>query len=468
MKKIFSGLLALLMLFPLFMNGQTKDGTITDDIIKEARKQFANEPKASALMNAISNNKIKDLVFNRSLAGKVDHYFSYRVKSKGITNQKSSGRCWLFSGLNVFRPTAIAKLGISEFEFSQNYNFFWDQFEKSNLFLEGIIATSNKPLDDRTVEWLLKNPIGDGGQWTTFADVVTKYGLVPASVMPETKHAENTGELTSLLSSALRTDAMALRAKVKLNQAIPLADLRAEKGKMLSDIYRILSYCLGEPPTTFNWRYKDSSDKIVDAGTFTPKSFYEKMVGINLKDYVMFMNDPSRDYYKLYEVQYDRNMSDGNNWHYINLPANDLKELAKKSIMDNEALYFSCDVGKQLNSVTGILNVGQYQPDQLFSIKLNMDKKQRIQTNESSSSHGMALIGVDTDKDGKPVNWLLENSWGAESGHNGYLTMTDKWFEEYMFRLVVNKKYIPAEVLKILDKEAILLPPWDPMFSPEQ
>lgn len=468
MKKIISGFLALLMLFPFFVNGQTKDGSVNDDILKKVRTQFSNEPNASALTNAISNNKIKDLVLNRSLAGKVDHYFSYRVKSKGITNQKSSGRCWLFSGLNVFRPAAIAKLGINEFEFSQNYNFFWDQFEKSNLFLENIIATSNKPLDDRTVEWLLKNPIGDGGQWTTFADIVTKYGLVPSSVMPETKHSESTGELTSLLTSTLRTYGMALRAKVKSNQPVPIADLRAEKVKMLSDIYRILSYCLGEPPTTFTWRYKNSADKIVDAETFTPQSFYQKIIGVNLKDYVMFMNDPSRDYYNLYEIQYDRNMTNGNNWHYINLPATDLKELAKKSIINNEALYFSCDVGKQLNATAGVLNVGQYQTDQLFSIKLNMDKKQRIQTNESSSSHGMALIGVDTDKDGKPINWLLENSWGAESGHNGYLTMTDQWFDEYMFRLVVNKKYIPAEILKILDKKAILLPPWDPMFSPEQ
>jgi len=192
------------------------------------------------------------------------------------------------------------------------------------------------------------------------------------------------------------------------------------------------------------------------------------MVGINLRDYVMFMNDPSRDFYKLYEIQYDRNMADGNNWHYINLPTNDLKELAKKSIMNNEALYFSCDVGKQLNSTAGILDLDQYQPDLLFSINLNMDKKQRIETHESGSSHGMALIGVDTDQTGKPVSWLLENSWGPDRGHNGYLTMTDKSFDEYMFRLVVNKRFIPTDILNILDQKAIILPPWDPMFSPEQ
>jgi len=317
------------------------------------------------------------------------------------------------------------------------------------------------------VEWLLKNPIGDGGQWTTFADIVTKYGVVPSTVMPETVHSESTGELSALLISKLRTFAMEIRNNAPKGKPVPTAELRKNKVAMLSEVYRILSFCLGEPPTTFSWRYQDKTGKLVTSATFTPQSFYQQMVGINLNDYVMCMNDPSREFYKLYEIQYDRNMIDGYNWRYINLPATDLKEMAKKSIMSNEALYFSCDVGQQLNKATGILNVEQYRPDQLFGVKLSMDKKQRIQSFESSSSHGMALIGLDTDADGKPVKWLLENSWGPDAGHKGYLTMTDRWFEEYMFRLVVNKKFVPANILKVLDQKAIMLPPWDAMFAPE-
>jgi bleomycin hydrolase len=467
MKYITSFALGALMISAQFVNAQSQEGKVTEDIIKEVRNQFSSEPKSSALINAISNNKIKDLDVSREKAGTVDHLFSYRVMTKGITNQKSSGRCWLFTGLNVFRPVVIDKLNLDEFEFSQNYSFFWDQFEKANLFLEGIIATADKPLDDRNVEWLLKNPIGDGGQWTTFADIVTKYGVVPASVMPETVHSESTGELTSLLSSKLRTFAMEIRNNVPKDKSVPYAELRKSKVQMLSEVYRILSFCLGEPPTTFSWRYQDKEGKPITSPVYTPLSFYKQMVGINLSDYVMCMNDPSRDYYKLYEIQYDRNMIDGYNWRYVNLPASDLKDMAKKSIMSNEALYFSCDVGQQINKTTGILNTQQYRPDQLFNVKLNMDKKQRIQTFESSSSHGMALIGLDTDAEGKPVKWLLENSWGPDAGHKGYLTMTDQWFEEYMFRLVVNKKYVPTNILKVLDQKAILLPPWDAMFSPE-
>jgi bleomycin hydrolase len=459
--------LSILIFAVQFVTAQTQEGKVTEDIIREARKQFSTEPKSVALINAISNNKIKDLDVAREKAGTVDHLFTYRVKTRGITNQKSSGRCWLFSGLNIFRPLVIDKLSLDEFEFSQNYNFFWDQFEKANLFLEAIIATADKPLDDRNVEWLLKNPIGDGGQWTTFADIVTKYGVVPSTVMPETVHSESTGELSALLISKLRTFAMEIRNNVPKGKPVPTTELRKNKVAMLSEVYRILSFCLGEPPTTFSWRYQDKTGKLVTSATFTPQSFYQQMVGINLNDYVMCMNDPSREFYKLYEIQYDRNMIDGYNWRYINLPASDLKDMAKKSIMSNEALYFSCDVGQQLNKITGILNIEQYRPDQLFGVKLSMDKKQRIQSFESSSSHGMALIGLDTDAEGKPVKWLLENSWGPDAGHKGYLTMTDRWFEEYMFRLVVNKKFVPQNILKVLDQKAIMLPPWDAMFAPE-
>jgi len=237
---------------------------------------------------------------------------------------------------------------------------------------------------------------------------------------------------------------------------------------MLSETYRMLAISLGEPPTDFVWRYKDKDGKLSEPKKYTPKSFYEEAIGVDLTSYVMLMNDPSRKYYKLYEIDYDRHIYEGGNWKYINLPTKDIKEFAKASIMDNEAMYFSCDVGKQLNRTKGLLDVNNYNYGELFGVDFSMDKTQRIQTFESGSSHGMTLIAVDIDADGNSVKWLLENSWGASNGFNGHLLMTDKWFDEYMFRLVINKKYISEEILKILKQNPIFLPPWDPMFSADE
>jgi bleomycin hydrolase len=446
---------------------QPANGSISPAMLKQMQSSVKNDASTIALRNAITNAKINDLAVNHKAEGEIDHLFSVMVKTKGITNQKSSGRCWLFTALNVFRPMVTEKYKLETFEFSQTYPFFYDQLEKANLFLEGIIATTGKPLDDRLVEWLLKNPIGDGGQWTTFADIVQKYGVVPASIMPETSNSENTVMMSKLLTQKLREDALELRQGNKMGRVVTIESLRKRKAEMLGEIYRMLTLYLGEPPAEFSWRYKDKDGKISEAMQFTPKSFFEQAVGVNLADYIMFMNDPSRDYYNLYEIEYDRNMVDGYNWKYINLPAAELKPMAVASLQGNEALYFGCDVGKQLNSTMGTLDLGNYDYESLVGVTFKMDKKQRIQTFESGSSHGMALVGVDLDTAGKPTQWMLENSWGADSGHNGYLTMTDSWFEEYMFRLVVNKKYVPEATQKIAGQKPVMLPPWDPMFAPE-
>jgi len=247
-----------------------------------------------------------------------------------------------------------------------------------------------------------------------------------------------------------------------------LKAIRTAKVNMLSEIYKMLVMCLGEPPVEFSWQYKDKDDKISEEKKYTPKSFYNEFVGIDLNEYVMIMNDPTREYFKLYEVEYDRSLQDGNNWKYINLPIKEIKEFAKNSILGNDAMYFSCDVGKQLNTGFGTLDLNNYDYDDLFGVKFDMDKSQRISTYESGSTHGMALVGVNILENGEIDKWLLENSWGADKGHNGYLTMTDSWFGEYLFRVVISKKYLDENTLKILDTKAILLPPWDPMFAPEK
>jgi bleomycin hydrolase len=434
--------------------------------LAKIKSSLTKDASFNASQNAVTANGIAKLAVNRENIGKIDTYFSNKVKTKGITDQKSSGRCWLFTGLNFVRPKVIEKLNLSEFEFSQNYSFFWDQLEKSNLFLEIIIATASKPMDDKTVEWAFKNPIGDGGQWTTFADIVTKYGVVPKQVMPETEQSDNTSKISALLTSKLREFGLEIRGMVATGKKIDALNNR--KMEMLSNIYRMLSIALGNPPETFNWRFKDKDDKISELKTYTPMSFYKEMLGVDMQDYIMFMNDPTREYNKVYEIEYDRNMTDGKNWKYVNLPVDALKKMAITSIKANNALYFSCDVGKYLLKENGTLDVNNYNYRDLFQTSFPMNKTQRIKTFDSGSSHAMTLTGVDIDVNGKPTKWLIENSWGSTYGFNGQLIMTDEWFNEYLFRLVVYKDFVPEDIQKLLSQPAIKLPPWDPMFSPEQ
>jgi bleomycin hydrolase len=467
MKKTTMRLISFLVLAVLFTTVQAQKGALTPDMLEGYKnKVWENESHIKALQNAVSNGKINELALNRENVGAFDNYFSDKVSTKGITDQQSSGRCWLFTGLNVLRAYAIGNHDMKSLELSQNYNFFFDQLEKANLFLEGIIETAEKPLDDKKVEWLLKNPIGDGGQWTGVVDLVKKYGVVPARIMPETQNSNNTRWLSHILKKKLKKDALELRTLHQKGEKEKY--LRKVKNEMLSDIYKILTIGLGEPPTEFTWRYETADGVLTEAKTYTPQSFYEEFIGLNLDDYVMFMNDPSRPYHQLYEIEYDRHTFEGHNWKYINLPTDEIKPFAITSIKGNEGMYFSCDVGKQLNRKAGVLDPNNYQYDNLFAINLSMDKKQRIKTFESGSTHGMMLMAVDLNKEGEPEKWLLENSWGPESGFKGHLIMTDEWFDEYMFRLVVHKKYISDEVLRILDTKPTMLPPWDPMFSHDQ
>lgn len=438
---------------------------ISEKEMKEIKSSFKqNDAYNKAVTNAVSNNKIKNLALNRENVKKFDHEFKYKVDVSGITNQKSSGRCWMFTSLNVLRPKALDKFDISSFEYSTNYLYFWDIFEKSNLFLEGIIETRNLKIDDRKVDWLFSNIVGDGGVWNSFINLADKYGVVPKDVMPETHSSENTSMMVKLIKRKLREDALRLRA-TKGDDDI----LRKHKVEMLADIYRMLAINLGVPPTEFKWRYKTKEGVLTSYKKYTPKSFMKEIIGdFNFNDYVMLMDDPTRPYYKLYEIDKDRNVLEGRNWKFINLPAKEIKKYALKSIQENEAMYFSCDVGKQLNSKEGVLDIDNYDYESLFGVKFDMNKKERILSHESGSTHGMALVGVDVNESGKITKWLLENSWGATSGHNGYLTMTDRWFDEYMFRLVVLKKFIDEKTLKILSQKPTLLPPWDPMFSSDK
>ncbi|MBQ4540493.1 MAG: C1 family peptidase [Alistipes sp.] len=461
MKKLI--ICAALMVGALGASAQTKDGGISSDMLSRISKSYTGSAEQKAIRNALSSNSIAALAVNSESLAMIDTHFSDRVKTKGITNQLSSGRCWLFTGLNVLRAKMIDKYDLPSMEFSQNYNSFYDLLEKSNLFLQAIVDTRSLPLEDRKVDWLMKNPIGDGGQFTGVSNLIMKYGVVPKEAMPETYQSNNTSGMLNILRQKLREYALELRE-------LKPAETAARKEAMLSEIYRILAECVGVPPTSFEWTRYDKAGNVVSKKTYTPKSFYEEYIGEDLEgNYIMVMNDPSREYGKVYEIEYDRHVYDGENWVYLNLPIERIKEMAIASIKDNTAMYFSCDVGKFSNRSTGVLDINAYDYESLFRTTLPMDKKQRIQTYSSLSSHAMTLIAVDIDPEsGKTKKWMVENSWGPSSGYQGNMIMTDEWFNEYMFRLVVEKKYVPADIMKMLDQKPIMLPSWDPMFAPEE
>lgn len=453
--------IALVGLMAMTLSAQAQNGGISADMLKQIKESYQPGASEKALYNAMAGTSIAVLAKNHENYANFNADFSHKVISHGITDQKSSGRCWLFTGLNVLRAQMMAKYGLSEMEFSQNYCFFYDQLEKANLFLQGIIDTREKPMEDKMVEWLFRNPLSDGGQFTGISDIIGKYGVVPASVMPETFSSENTSQISRLVGLKLKEFGLQLREEAQ--KGAKAGALEKKKTEMLSTVYRMLALAYGRPVEKFTWTVNGVTKE------YTPQSFYQEFLGNDLtNNYVMLMNDPSREFYKCYEIDYDRHVYDGKNWTYVNLPIEDIKEMAIASIKDSTMMYFSCDVAKFMDSKRGTLDLNNFDYESLMGTTFGMDKKQRIQTFASGSSHAMTLMAVDLDKDGKPRKWMVENSWGANSGYKGHLIMTDEWFDEYMFRLVVEKKYVPAKVLDILKQKPVRLPAWDPMFAPEE
>ena len=445
------------------LSAQQPKGGITEEMMQEIRLGNTNSQAEKAARNAMAINSITELATNADNLAMIDTHFSHRVKTKGVTDQHQSGRCWLFTGLNVLRAQMIEEQGLDKLVFSHNYLFFYDQLEKSNLFLQAVIDTKHLPMDDRQVEWLFKNPLSDGGQYTGVSNLIMKYGVVPAEVMPENYQSNNTSQISYLLTLKLREYGLKLREQKDRRAPV------AMKVEMLKEIYSMLVRAYGVPPTEFEWSRCDKDGNIVETKKYTPKSFYAEYFGdLDLeKDFVMVMNDPSREYYKVYEIEYDRHVYDGDNWVYLNLPIDEVKALAAASIKDNRAMYFSCDVGKYLLSKKGTLDINNFDYESLMGVEFPMNKEERVRSFASGSSHAMTLIAVDIDEEGNYKKWMVENSWGPEAGWKGNLIMTDEWFEEYMFRVVVNKKYIPAETLKLLEQKPVMLPSWDPMFAPE-
>lgn len=446
--------------------GAQKQGGISASMLQQIEKSQGLTATNKALFNAVASNRIDNLAKNFSNRNTFDTHFSVETTKQSIHDQKSSGRCWMFSSFNVFRADFARHHADSlSVEFSHDYLFFYDQLEKANLMLQGVIDNAKKPMDDVRVQFFFKNPLNDGGTFCGAADLAPKYGLVPKSVQPETFSAENTSKISSLISSKLREYGLELRKMVADGKKAQAIDAR--KTEMLSTVYRMLAMALGEPVKEFTYQFRNrSGEPVGEPRRYTPLEFYNETVGHKLAGtFIMVMNDPRRPYHKTYEVEYDRHVYDGTNWKYLNLPMEEIAKLAIASLKDGKKMYSSYDVGKQFDRELGYLDTENFDYASLFSTTFPMNKADRIATFDSGSTHAMTLVAVDLDKDGNPLKWKVENSWGPNNGAQGCLIMSNRWFNEYMFRLVVDKKYVPENLQKEFEQKPVMVMPEDPLFG---
>ena len=465
MNKVFGLILALSLVAVPAMGQSRSQGGISPDMLREIVKSSGTKHNI-AIRNAMASNSIDDLARNYRNNTVSDTHFSVETPKQSIHNQRQSGRCWMYSSFNVLRANfARRHADTLRVEFSHDYLFFYDQLEKANLMLQGVIDCADKPMEDVRVQFFFKNPINDGGTFCGVADLAEKYGLVPMEIQPETFTAERTSRLGQILSSKLREYGLELRRMVADKKSS--SAIKQRKTEMLGTIYSMLSLALGEPITQFTYAFRNRDGQTVGTPrTYTPQQFYCETVGGPINGtFIMAMNDPRREYYKTYEVELDRHTYDGHNWCYINLPMEDIAAMAIASLRDSTKLYSSYDVGKQLNRNTGYLALDNFDYASLFGTTFPMNKADRIATFDSGSSHAMTLTAVDLDAAGKPVKWKVENSWGGDSGQSGYIIMTNDWFNEYAFRLVVDKKYVPEKILKAAQAKPVMVMPEDPLFS---
>ena len=434
-------------------------------------KLFANyeaNVKYQAIENAASHNGIFAALERRQSHVDNTPVFSLDLTKDKVTNQKASGRCWMFASLNTFRYRIIKKYNLSTFELSQAYPLFWDKMEKSNWFLENILDTLDEPLNGRLVSFLLTDPIGDGGQWDMFKSLVKKYGVVPKSAMPETANSCNTHEMDAYLTRYLRSAAKRLRETATAGES--LESLREMKKEMMEDVYTLLVTCLGQPPVSFEARLRDKDDNLALSGTFTPQEFFAETVDMNLDDYISIISAPTADkpFNHTYTVSRLGNVVEGGGVRYLNLEIPELKRLAVAQLKDNLPVWFGCDVAQSYLREEGIMDTRALDVDGLFGFPVEgaLDRAERLDYGESLMTHAMVLEGVNFDAEGNTTLWKVENSWGKDHGRDGFDTISDPWFDEYVYQIVVDKKYLTPEQLKTFEtEEATVLEPWDPMGS---
>ncbi len=435
---------------------------INNDLLKKFNDQFKGDVASVAVAGAVAKNGINDASLNNDVARRHNHQFSVKTKRGEITNQKSSGRCWMFAALNTARVDTMKKYDMKTLEFSQNYTLFWDKIERSNYTLDAIIETAGEAVDSRLVSHILHDPLCDGGQWDMFKAILEKYGVVPKDHMPETFHSSNTGVLDRYLTSMLRYFAYELRTEVEKSGVDAAKKLKED---MLYKIYNILVKALGAPPTKVNFEYEDKDEKYHRLPEMTPQEFFKEVVGWDLKDRVSIINAPTKDkpYGKTYTVKFLGNVVEAEPIKYLNVPIEVLKQAAIDALKDGEPVWFGCDVGKLSERDNGIMDLDLFSYEEALGYYPAWTKELQLDYHESLLTHAMVFTGVNIDLDGNVVNWQVENSWGDKTGKKGMYSMSDEWFERFMYQIMVDKKYLPEEWREKLSEEPIELAPWDPM-----
>lgn len=437
--------------------------SVTMEQLQEFGEAFRSDRSSRAAMAAVTNAGVNGAAKNQEVFRRTTHEFSLCLEQGRATAQKQSGRCWMFAAMNVLRFHLIHSLKLKDFELSQNYTLFYDKLEKSNYFLENILETLKEPTGGRLISWLLQSPLGDGGQWDMICSIIEKYGVVPKYAMPETAVSSMTKEMNGYLTEKLRGFACELRKRHQAGES--LEALKESKGRMLQEIHGILCTCLGEPPKSFDFEVTGKDGVFHRDCSLTPQEFYKKYIGFELKDYVSLIHAPTEDkpFHKSYTVKYLGNVKEGRPVRYLNLPIEELKRAAIAQMQDGSPVWFGCDVGKRSSREDGIMDLDMYKLEDMLGVEFPMTKAERLDYGQSKMTHAMVFMGVNLDENGRPNRWRVENSWGEDKGQKGFFVMSDPWFNEYLYQIVVHKKYLTEEERKEYESEPVVLEPWDPM-----
>ncbi len=441
---------------------QDVDGAFTSDTLASFTCAFAADGANRVVQNAVTQVTVDDVALNRDILTRTDHTFSCQLDDWPATNQKKSGRCWLFAGLNLLRPGAMTAMRLKEFEFSQNYLLFWHKLERANYVFEAIIETASRPVDDRTIAFLLADPLPDGGQWNMFVGLITKYGLAPRAAMPETESSSNTQRMNAILGAIVRQGAQRLRALCA--EGVDRAEARAAKEALLRTVHRVLCVHLGTPPDRFTWQWRDADKGFHRAEEMTPQQFAAAFVTLPLDDYVCLVHDPrpSSPLGRTFAVEYLGNIVGGARVTYLNVEIALMKGLTRRALLDGEPVWFGCDVGKQMRRDLGLWDARLFEYEAVYQTSFTLNKAARLEYHETQMTHAMLFTGVDVVGD-DVRRWRVENSWGTDSGQQGFYTMNDSWYDEYIFEIAARRESLPPELRAALDEEPLVLPAWDPM-----
>lgn len=475
----FVCIIVCLQIMPIEKSTAEPSGALSPEFIEELRDAYEMNAEDRGRFNAITGTDIKTLALNRDVVNGEDGHFSHKIKTKGITNQKASGRCWMFAGCNVMRPIVIKDLGLDGFEFSAAYLLFWDKMEKSNLYLEQIIELRDVDRLDR--EWQIVNDeiVGDGGWWNYVTALIEKYGVVPVSVMPETHSSENTGAMNAVLKRLLLS--RAARLIKASDEGAEVKALRAIKKEFMAEVYRFLALNLGEPPAEFEWRFESKPDKDKNSKTdaeeeestsvvqknlsklesYTPRTFYDRYVAVDLSQFVSLYHDPALEEGRHFRFGRARNIAGQPEMDFVNVDMKTMKEIGVKSVIENQPMWFAVNMGLDQSRKHGLMEHKLYDYESLFGIDMPVSKADRSRFTAGASTHAMVLMGVDL-QDGQPRKWLVENSWGSEKGNKGTWTLYDGWFDEHVYLVTVHKRLLPESILAVFEEEAEKLPAWYP------